>query len=134
MINHPKVRPAETGTCIIWHGRRSSGGYGRMPNGEPAHRYFYRITRGEIPTGLVLDHLCRNPSCINPDHLEPVTIRENLIRGEFGPVARKVRQTDCIHGHPLEGRNLYITPTGQRKCRTCRAARVREYLARKRKR
>jgi hypothetical protein len=71
--------------CWLWTGAVDAKGYGRVltPDGHrPAHRLAYELAVGPIPDGLVIDHLCRTPGCINPDHLEPVTRRENTLRGE----------------------------------------------------
>jgi HNH endonuclease len=71
------------GSCWIWQGGTQSQGYGRMSvDGKlvPAHRHYYEATKGPVPIGLQLDHLCHEPSCVNPDHLEPVTSTENLRR------------------------------------------------------
>lgn len=112
--------------CWTWTGMKISKGYGYFwVDGvmQAAHRYSYELLAGPIPKGLELDHLCRNPACVNPDHLEPVTHRENSLRGE-SPAARNARKTHCKHGHPFSGANLYIHPTtGQRRCRACTAAR-----------
>jgi len=76
----------ETG-CWLWDGNKRNG-YGRFKiNGDrtrSAHRASYEFHIGEIPEGMVSDHLCRNPSCINPDHLEVVTLKENIRRGNQG--------------------------------------------------
>jgi hypothetical protein len=81
--------------CWIWTRYINPRGYGRLVRGgeQLAHRVLYRFHRGEIPDGLDLDHLCRNRACVNPDHLEPVTIRENNRRGALTKLtAEKVRQ------------------------------------------
>lgn len=95
-----------------------------------AHRFNYERFRGPIPPGLVLDHLCRNPACVNPEHLEPVTDRENLRRG-MGPSMVTFRTNRCKRGHDLTPENTYRRPdTGTRQCRACIALRQQ----RKRKR
>lgn len=87
------------------------------------HRFAYTVFVGEIPDGLQLDHLCKVRVCCNPDHLEPVTCRENLLRGDT-ITASQVAQTHCKQGHPLSGDNVYVRPDRphSRGCRTCRAA------------
>lgn len=83
-----------------------------------AHVVSYVAHRGQIPDGLVLDHLCRVRNCVNPAHLEPVTNRENILRGD-SPSAQNARKTRCIRGHELSGENLYQKPDGNRQCREC---------------
>lgn len=99
-----------------------------------AHRLVYsELTGAAIPEGMALDHLCRVRRCVNPMHLEPVTPRENILRGD-SPPARKARQTHCIHGHALAGDGSYVYD-GHRVCRTCTLiARRRQYLRRKTRR
>lgn len=123
-----KVLGSEYGPEVCWpspdainrHGysivsvRRADGSRGGMQ----AHRFAYQHLVGPIPEGLVLDHLCRNRTCLNPAHLEPVTLVENVMRGE-SPYARKKRQTHCKHGHLLSPDNLYPRSDGTRRCRTC---------------
>lgn len=84
-----------------------------------AHRYFWEKEHGPVPDGLELDHLCRVRRCVNPSHLEPVTRRENIVRG-VNQIARQVRQTHCKRGHLLEGWNILTTKTTARRCRECR--------------
>lgn len=112
--------------CWLWLGAISNTGYGRLgPRYDEtlAHRVFYILYRGPIPDGLTLDHLCRNRSCVNPSHLEPVTNAENCARG-----AQYLRTFPaCRHGHLWTPENTYIQPrSGSRICRECvRDAQVR---------
>jgi hypothetical protein len=121
--------------CWEWTGSRPHG-YGKMwsgeysDNGHPravsAHRVSYVIHVGAIPDGFVIDHLCRNPGCVNPAHLEAVTHRENTLRG-VGATAVLARRNACINGHPYEN--------GERpsKCPKCHDANYwREYRAKRR--
>jgi hypothetical protein len=85
-----------------------------------AHRVSYELVKGPIPEGLHLDHLCRTPLCVNPDHLEPVTHRENLLRGNTF-AARNAAKTHCVQGHELTPDNLYLRKDRiGRMCMTCR--------------
>jgi hypothetical protein len=113
-------RSGENG-CWNWTGSLTPGGYGRLRvDGlrPAAHRFSYELHIGLIPDGLQLDHLCRNRRCVNPAHLEPVTARENTLRGE-APSARRARQTHCVRGHAFSGGNLRLKPSGKRECRAC---------------
>lgn len=89
--------------------------------------FVYERLVGAVPQGLVLDHLCRNPWCVNPEHLEAVTMRENTLRG-VGPSARNARKLRCDRGHTLTGDNLAIGH-GQRRCRECSRAWKRQWRA-----
>lgn len=111
----------ETG-CWEWQAGLDGKGYSafcvrkRMKIG---HRISYNIYVGEIPKGLVIDHLCKNIKCVNPAHMEPVTQKDNILRGE-APSSLQAQQTHCLEGHPLFGENLFITKDGKRVCRQCR--------------
>lgn len=96
-----------------------------------AHRYAYEISVGAIPDGLQLDHLCRNRRCVNPAHLEPVSQRENLLRGE-GFAGTNARKTHCKRGHEFTPENTRLRPGG-RDCRACARAHDRKRRPRKRK-
>jgi hypothetical protein len=115
-------QPVEGG-CWLWWAGKTKHGYGTFcPRARvtfAAHRYAYEITRGPIPRRLVLNHLCRVSSCVNPAHLEPVTQRENVRRGIKGDLT-----TCCPHGHPYTRANTYIHK-GRRHCRACNAERQR---------
>lgn len=96
-----------------------------------AHRVAYEYLVGPVPSGLVLDHLCRNRKCMNPKHLEVVTHRVNLLRGN-GPTARNAAKTHCANGHPYDELNTYIYRGGKtpvRMCRVCHADRSKKRQA-----
>ena len=109
--------------CWLWMGSRTSNGYGRIkPEGGGstnlvAHRFSFSLVHGEIPPEMDLDHLCRNPPCVNPDHLEVVTTQMNLLRG-IGFPAVHARKTHCPQGHPYDLLNTRIA-RGRRYCRIC---------------
>jgi hypothetical protein len=127
-----KVFAEDSAACWRWTGGLNRNGYGRIGPRNPgktrlAHRISYEMCVGPIPEGLTLDHLCRNPACVNPSHLEPVTQQENLARGEGIGVKNK-RKTHCKHGHKLTPENIYRVPKG-RLCLRCKQQRTNEYNA-----
>lgn len=113
--------------CWIYTGALDANGYGEriMVNyrRQAPHRWTYEMPRGPIPDGLQIDHLCKTPRCVNPDHLEATTARINVLRSD-NPAAQNARKVDCKRGHPLTGANLYTTPDGRRQCRVCRGLRM----------
>lgn len=108
--------------CWEWTGSRMRGKYNHgqfSVNGRTvlAHRFAYETLVGPIPEGLKLDHLCRNPCCVNPAHLEPVTLLENLRRGMRSNQNRD--KICCLRGHPYDEDNTYVDRRGYRSCRAC---------------
>lgn len=112
--------------CWHWLGGKSRKGYGHFQlgtrKGVRAHRFVYEQLEGPIPEGLQLDHLCRNRTCCNPAHLEPVTLQENVSRGLTGKVNhRNSVKTHCTRGHEYNTKNTYVRPSGgTRSCKVCR--------------
>jgi len=107
-------------TCWEWIGAKRRDGYGNfMINGKmiQAHRYSYELYNGTLIQGLVIDHLCRHTSCVNPDHLDQISRKENVLRG-ISPAAINYRKSHCNNGHPLSGDNLWVGKKG-RRCKTC---------------
>jgi hypothetical protein len=96
-----------------------------------AHRVIWEMTHGPIPSGLEVDHLCRNRACVNPRHMALVPHRENTLRG-MAPTAINARKTHCPAGHPYDGENTYMAPDGWRQCMTCRREWQRRFRARHR--
>lgn len=108
------------GGCWLWAGYRNPKGYG-------PHRRAYEALVGPVPDGMQLDHLCRVRHCVNPEHLEPVTAQENVLRSPL-----VTPRTSCRRGlHPWP-EYVYVRPSGERECTGCRADRVAEYHARRR--
>jgi hypothetical protein len=109
--------------CWLWTAGKFPNGYGCFSLGViprrnvGAHRFAYEHFVGPIPEDKELDHLCRVRHCVNPQHLEPVTRSENLLRSPL--IGQANRKTHCKRGHPLEGANLYIKGDF-RSCRACK--------------
>lgn len=124
--------------CWVWHGSKTEDGYGRFYAHHirrKAHIWAYEHYVGLVTKGKELDHLCRNRLCVRPDHLEPVTHRENVLRGN-GPaalvarnIAIRLARTHCKQGHLIDKENSYITPIGYKECRVCRRVADAKYRA-----
>lgn len=118
-----------TDGCWRWLKYINQWGYGAFKVGRrtvQAHRFMYELMVGPIPPGLHIDHLCRNHSCLNPDHLEAVTKRENTLRG-FSNAAMNARKTHCVRGHEFTPENIWRQPDRPRS-RFCVACRKSQYL------
>lgn len=128
-----RVEDRDDDSCWEWTGAKLTTGYGTLKiDGQRrmAHRFAYELLIGPIPPGLVIDHLCCNPSCVNPSHMEPVTIGENVRRGTAGDYLKA--RTHCPEGHPYSGDNLILERNGTaRRCRACKNRANRELRARK---
>lgn len=113
----------KTDTCWLWTAAKICG-YGTFGIGGQnvyAHRYSYELLVGPIPTRLQIDHLCRVRHCVNPAHLDPVTQRENIRRGDTGKHHRE--KTHCPQGHSYDEENTYRDRRGWRQCVNCRRTR-----------
>lgn len=110
------------GGCWVFTGYIKPNGYGQFYPRKAVptlpHRWSYEYHNGPIPEGLVIDHLCRVRACCNPEHLEAVTQRANILRGD-SLIAQRAVATACIHGHPFDEVNTYVTTKGWRACREC---------------
>lgn len=142
-----KVGKGGLNECWLWQGGKSNGyGYINLGPGlgqDLVHRVVYRMLIGPIPEGTALDHVCHNAdehcrggadclhrSCVNPRHLEPTTLGDNVLRGR-GITAQNARKTHCPAGHPYDEVNTYLRPDGARECRACSRVKNR-YAARRR--
>ncbi len=122
--------------CWPWLAKTEREGYGRVwwkGRSELSHRVSYELTLGAIPDGAHLDHLCRTRYCVNPQHLDPVTMAENIARGQ-SPSATNARRTHCVNGHEFTAENTYHPPKQPRSryCIACARQRSQDYAARRR--
>ena len=124
-LSESKIERIAFSGCWIWTGGLTTPGYGiyyaypGTKNMIFAHRAFYMYYVGEIPKGLCLDHLCRVRCCVNPAHLEAVTVKENTLRG-IGWAPQNARKTHCKKGHEYNESNTHYRLTGGRECKQCK--------------
>lgn len=133
-----RVRRTDNTGCWMWTGAKTVAGYGILCTGRRqriyAHRFAVETFRGQIPDGFDVDHLCRNPGCVNPEHLEAVTHIENVRRGTTAAVARArhASRTHCKHGHAFTSENTVMKPYRHgtyRHCLACARGRGRARTA-----
>ena len=121
-------------SCWLWTGTKDRKGYGKFWLGdrkESAHRTSWRLSGRDLDPALTLDHICRNASCVNPDHLDMVTMRENLRRG-LNSAAIFARRDSCIRGHEYTDENTaWSTYDNRPPWRRCRACHREDYYRRK---
>jgi hypothetical protein len=128
-----RCMPEPMSGCWLWIGVLDGNfGYGRVDEygrSRLAHRALYELLRGSVASDLTLDHLCRNPQCVNPAHLDPVSQWVNVMRSPIAPAAINAAKVFCKHGHPLSGANLLLRSDGSRRCATCRKNDTRRRVA-----
>lgn len=123
--------------CWEWVACKNKYGYGKFAvNSKPeyAHRLSYEDRYGKIPKGLVINHLCRNRKCVNTQHLEVVTVKENNQKGLAGFVngLKQRAKKYCPQGHEYSNENTYVNPKGDRICKICKLITCNQFSRRKR--
>ena len=128
----------EGSDCILWKGKPTRGGYGTISVGGVdtyAHRFSYIHSIGDIPAGLVTDHICRNKTCVNPSHLRLVTNRDNIVYNSGSIAALNLVKTHCKNGHEFTTENTIMMPPEtthsipSRRCKKCKSIRDKQYKA-----
>jgi hypothetical protein len=124
-----KIKKNQAG-CWEWTGATDNRGYGVFHFGAKggtvkSYRFSYELFVGKIPPSYEIDHLCRNPLCVNPKHLEAVTHRENVLRGR-SPCANHARKTHCKNGHEFSEDNIFYRKDRNGSTRLCKIC-LKEY-------
>jgi hypothetical protein len=123
------VAKVDVGVCMEWTAGKTPDGYGRFEDCGRlwlSHRWIWSFVYGPIPEGLTVDHLCRNPACVDPTHLRLAPMLDN-IRAGYSPAMLNARKTHCKWGHEFTAPNTLPASRGKgRKCRTCKQKRERE--------
>jgi hypothetical protein len=115
--------------CWGWRKKKAKFGYGKhywKGKYTSAHRALYKLLVDDNISGFDVDHLCRNPECTNPNHMEVVTSRENTLRG-ISPPALNILKTECLNGHQYTPENTKWNKKGGRSCRECGRVKWRAY-------
>jgi hypothetical protein len=121
--------------CWLWTGKPDAYGYGYLRCGDrtvKAHRVAYQMVRGPIPSGLEIDHTCRNRACVNPAHLEAVTHLENMRRAQ--PWNVLLNRPHCANGHPWMPETTSYHKSGARCCLVCNRQKCKRYYAERKQR
>ena len=134
-----KIKTGDKKDCWLWISGKTHHGYGVFWINRKlvrAHRFSYELFNNKrIPDSLTIDHLCKNTSCVNPNHLEAVTMKENVLRGD-SPTSKNFRKTHCINGHELSFENIYLLKNKEgcqhRQCKICTKIRSKEHYTKMR--
>lgn len=134
----PCPNPNLDGPCHVFRGAKISQGYGTVASGIGkdlvlVHRYVWEQTNGPIPSGLEIDHQCRNRACCNVLHLRVVTRQVNATENSDSVAAKNAVKTHCPSGHEYTTANTYNYKGGGRMCRTCNRNRARRKAGYKQK-